>query len=256
MARITVEDCIDKFPSRFELVLVASNRARKLHSGENPTVEIDNDKNTVIALREIAEETLTSEQLKNDLIEEYQTNTFSEDEEINEIEDNSDENQSDLKDMQSVEASLEEASLYAFKEYEPSQQYEAGRDMKNIEDAIKKAGGRIKSKEKPTRREPNLSFEIETGNPTAVKAAIKKTDPEFNVESFDIEKLKEDVNTLWSTAGDSMEEMKKNAKYMKAQDVAPDNDSDAESEKEKSGKTLIGSKKTKIVTEPKVDYQK
>ena len=53
-----------------------------------------------------------------------------------------------------------------------------------------------------------------------------------------------------------MEEMKKNSKYMKAQDVAPDNDSDAESEKEKSGKTLIGSKKTKIVTEPKVDYQK
>ena len=42
MARITVEDCIDKFPSRFELVLVASNRARKLYSGENPTVEIDN----------------------------------------------------------------------------------------------------------------------------------------------------------------------------------------------------------------------
>ena len=95
MARITVEDCIDKFPSRFELVLVASNRARKLHSGENPTIEIDNDKNTVIALREIAEETLTTEKLKNDLIEEYQTNTFSEDEDINEIEDNSDENQSD-----------------------------------------------------------------------------------------------------------------------------------------------------------------
>ena len=69
MARITVEDCIDKFPSRFELVLVASNRARKLHSGEEPTVEIDNDKNTVIALREIAEETVTVEKLKNDLIE-------------------------------------------------------------------------------------------------------------------------------------------------------------------------------------------
>ena len=56
MARITVEDCIDKFDSRFELVLVASNRARKLHSGEEPTVERDNDKNTVIALREIADE--------------------------------------------------------------------------------------------------------------------------------------------------------------------------------------------------------
>jgi len=78
--------------------------------------------------------------------------------------------------------SLEEASLYAFKEYEPSQSYEASRDMKNVEDAIKRAGGRIKSKEKPTRREPNASFEIETGNPNAVKAAIKKADPEFNVD--------------------------------------------------------------------------
>ena len=104
MARITVEDCIDKFPSRFELVLVASNRARKLFSGENPTVEIDNDKNTVIALREIAEETVSSEELKNNLIEEYQTNTFSEDEEINEIQDNTSENNSgkdeDAKDLQ------------------------------------------------------------------------------------------------------------------------------------------------------------
>tara|TARA_B100001057_G_scaffold61175_1_gene54489 strand:+ start:647 stop:1069 length:423 start_codon:yes stop_codon:yes gene_type:complete len=95
MARITVEDCIDKFPSRFELVLVASNRARKLYSGESPTVEIDNDKNTVIALREIAEETLTKEQLKNDLIEEYQNTTFSEDEEINELQDSSDDEHSE-----------------------------------------------------------------------------------------------------------------------------------------------------------------
>ena len=73
MARITVEDCIDKFESRFELVLVASNRARKLHSGEAPTVEKDNDKSTVIALREIAEESLSIESLKDKLIQEYQT---------------------------------------------------------------------------------------------------------------------------------------------------------------------------------------
>ena len=95
MARITVEDCIDKFPSRFELVLVASNRARKLHSGENPTVEIDNDKNTVIALREIAEEKLTKDQLKNDLIEQYQTTTFTEEEDVNELEQNTIENKND-----------------------------------------------------------------------------------------------------------------------------------------------------------------
>ena len=73
MARITVEDCIDKFDSRFELVLVASNRARKLHSGEEPTVERDNDKNTVIALREIADETISAEVFKQNLVEEYQT---------------------------------------------------------------------------------------------------------------------------------------------------------------------------------------
>ena len=103
MARITVEDCIDKFPSRFELVLVASNRARKLFSGENPTVEVDNDKNTVIALREIAEETLTKDQLKNDLIEEYQTNTFSEEESINEIEDSSDDNSSEKSETDLTE---------------------------------------------------------------------------------------------------------------------------------------------------------
>ena len=82
MARITVEDCIDKFPSRFELVLIASNRARKLHSGETPTVDKDNDKNTVIALREIAEQSLSNEKLKNDLIEEYQTVSLTEDEEL------------------------------------------------------------------------------------------------------------------------------------------------------------------------------
>ena len=68
MARITVEDCIDKFESRFELVLVASNRARKLYSGENPTVDKDNDKNTVIALREIAGEKIKVSELTDSAI--------------------------------------------------------------------------------------------------------------------------------------------------------------------------------------------
>ncbi len=82
MARITVEDCIDKFDSRFELVLVASNRARRLHSGENPTVEKDNDKNTVIALREIADETIPIDEMKNNLIEEYQTVSIQSEEDL------------------------------------------------------------------------------------------------------------------------------------------------------------------------------
>ena len=74
-------------------------------------------------------------------------------------------------------------------------------------------------------------------------------------ESFDVEKLKEDVNTLWSNAAKDLEEMKKNSKYMKAQDVAPDSDTDSEKD-EKKGKTLVGSKQTKVETEPKVDYVK
>ena len=82
MARITVEDCIDKFESRFELVLVASNRARKIHSGESPTVEKDNDKPTVIALREIADESLSVDSLKEKLIQEYQTVQPLEEEEL------------------------------------------------------------------------------------------------------------------------------------------------------------------------------
>ena len=58
MARVTVEDCIDKVDSPYELVLVAKERATQLNSGLEPTLKRDNDKNTVIALREIAEETI------------------------------------------------------------------------------------------------------------------------------------------------------------------------------------------------------
>ena len=83
MARITVEDCVDKFPSRFELVLVASQRARELHSGEAPTIDRDNDKNTVIALREIADTTIPIEKMKENLIEGFQKVTINDEEDEN-----------------------------------------------------------------------------------------------------------------------------------------------------------------------------
>ena len=136
MARITVEDCIDKFPSRFELVLVASNRARKLHSGEDPTVAIDNDKNTVIALREIAEETIAIENLKNDLIEEYQTATFTEDEEINEIEDNSDENQSEVSEFDIDETNQNEENTNQIEEETPIETSQDKLDNSSDEDKV------------------------------------------------------------------------------------------------------------------------
>jgi len=74
MARVTVEDCIDKVENRFELVLVASHRARLISSGQPITVDRDNDKNPVVALREIAETTLQPEDLKEDLIHSLQKN--------------------------------------------------------------------------------------------------------------------------------------------------------------------------------------
>src|SRR6202171_5330261 len=72
MARVTVEDCIDKVENRFELVLLASHRARMVSSGAQITIERDNDKNPVVALREIADETISPGDLKEDLIHSLQ----------------------------------------------------------------------------------------------------------------------------------------------------------------------------------------
>jgi len=68
MARVTVEDCVDKVPNRFELVLLAAQRARQIASGAPILVERDNDKNPVIALRELADEELTADTIQESLI--------------------------------------------------------------------------------------------------------------------------------------------------------------------------------------------
>ena len=138
--------------------------------------------------------------------------------------------------------------------------------QKKLPPALQKA---IKAKEKnedlDSKDEPSVK-DVANQLKKAVKAhgqqakdlekAIKSEE-----ESFDIEKLKEDVNTLWSTAANELEQIKEKAKYMKAQDkdastTEPESGDSDESEKEKKGKTLVGSAKTKIETEPKVDYQK
>ena len=72
MARVTVEDCIDKVENRFDLVLLASHRARMVSSGAPITIERDNDKNPVVALREIADETISPGDLREDLIHSLQ----------------------------------------------------------------------------------------------------------------------------------------------------------------------------------------
>ena len=73
MARVTVEDCVDKVPNRFELVMLAAHRAREVSSGAELTVDRDNDKNPVVALREIADETQSAADLRERMIESNQT---------------------------------------------------------------------------------------------------------------------------------------------------------------------------------------
>lgn len=73
MARVTVEDCVDKVPNRFELVMLAAHRAREISSGAPLTIDRDNDKNPVVSLREIADETQRAEDLRERMIESHQT---------------------------------------------------------------------------------------------------------------------------------------------------------------------------------------
>jgi DNA-directed RNA polymerase subunit omega len=72
MARVTVEDCVEKIPNRFELVMLSAQRAREILAGAALTVDPDNDKNPVIALREIAEETVEIDELRESLMQSQQ----------------------------------------------------------------------------------------------------------------------------------------------------------------------------------------
>jgi DNA-directed RNA polymerase subunit omega len=79
MARVTVEDCVDKIPNRFDLVLFAATRARAISSGAEITLDRDRDKNPVVALREIAEETIRPDELKEALVSSMQRVVANED---------------------------------------------------------------------------------------------------------------------------------------------------------------------------------
>lgn len=72
MARVTVEDCVTEVPNRFELVVVASERAKNISAGSAPTISRDNDKNAVVALREIAERTVNVDVLRESVIQQNQ----------------------------------------------------------------------------------------------------------------------------------------------------------------------------------------
>ena len=80
MARVTVEDCVDKIPNRFDLVLLAAQRARQISGGADLTIDRDRDKNPVVALREIAEQTVKPKQLEEALVSNLQRVQIDDDE--------------------------------------------------------------------------------------------------------------------------------------------------------------------------------
>jgi len=85
MARVTVEDCVDKIPNRFDLVLLASQRARQISGGAELTLDRDRDKNPVVALREIAEETVMPDELQEALIGNLQKVQVDDDDAVDEM---------------------------------------------------------------------------------------------------------------------------------------------------------------------------
>ncbi len=88
MARVTVEDCIIKIENRFDLIVLASHRGREISAGDELTVPRDNDKNPVVSLREIAEETISSESLKEGLIASLQNQIVDDDSSTKDLEEN------------------------------------------------------------------------------------------------------------------------------------------------------------------------
>ncbi len=85
MARVTVEDCVDKIPNRFDLVLFAAQRARQISGGAELTIDRDRDKNPVVALREIADETVRPDQLQDAAVQVLQKVQIDDDDEVDAI---------------------------------------------------------------------------------------------------------------------------------------------------------------------------
>jgi DNA-directed RNA polymerase subunit omega len=125
MARVTVEDCVVKVPNRFELVLIAAQRAREITAGAPLTLERDDDKNPVVALREIADETVGLDRLQDALIRGMQKHVeIDEPEETIELESN----------LFGVAEALGVAGLSDDAEEEPAEEEELAEDMLTVED--------------------------------------------------------------------------------------------------------------------------
>ena len=170
MARVTVEDCIDKVESPYELVLVAKERTTQLNSGVEPTVSIDNDKNTVISLREIAKENIKVAELKESAVYKLRKH-------VEQIDDSSDEDE------------------------------EVGDDFENLyKGEISKSGTPIL----PSKRARKIPEKIQVSNEDLAEIKNENADQTAADTSaadeegdLSIEELKEEENTISETEEDS-----------------------------------------------------
>ena len=105
MARITVEDCIEKVQNRFDLIVLSAHRAREISAGDELTVSRDNDKNPVVSLREIAEESISSDNLREGLISSMQTQII--DDEVSDHEEHNNEETNEETNEDSPKTELE-----------------------------------------------------------------------------------------------------------------------------------------------------
>ena len=148
MARVTVEDCIDKVDSPYELVLVAKERATQLNSGIEPSVEKDNDKNTVIALREIGDGKLSIKELEKNAI----TRLRKEPDEVEELEDTEEEVNDDFENIYKGQVSKSGIAVL------PSKRTRRTPDQKPTSNLVKEALSELKA-EQPEIKEENLDTE-------------------------------------------------------------------------------------------------
>src|SRR5262249_27097114 len=125
MARVTVEDCVDKVPNRFDLVLLSAHRARQLSGGAEPMVDRDRDKNPVVALREIAQKSLKPDEMREEFIKSLQKHAeVDEPEEQPEVQDGADMLQRQLSEEELLRALTNEAQRRAEPQPEPEGDYE------------------------------------------------------------------------------------------------------------------------------------
>ncbi len=137
MARVTVEDCIEKIPNRFDLVLAAAQRSRNITSGNPITLDRDNDKNPVVALREIAEDTIDPNILRDELIKGLQKLTY-QDPSTNEEESEDEANEEDIQETRNmISQELKEISSSQASELDLKSNLNSG--FQDVDDALIKS---------------------------------------------------------------------------------------------------------------------